>query len=159
MEFPTRNTSAGGWKLWCTVKGPSCVGISAKDRDEPVVRNLSEVKSKTILLGVSSTDIPLQGTSTSSIPTAGGLGHIVSGVGELLLAKKALSGCARRKLKKARAWASKAGTGGIQQPGNAGAPKQGETPTETLKRPRSKGSTPTQNGQSTKKAQGLIRRL
>jgi hypothetical protein len=43
------------------------VEISGKDRHEPVVRNLSDVKSKTILLGVSSTDIPLQGTSTSSI--------------------------------------------------------------------------------------------
>jgi hypothetical protein len=122
------------------------VEISANDWDEPVAQNLSEVKSKTIPSGVSSTDTPLQGASTSSIPTAGeGLGHTctVSGVGELCLAKKALSGCARRKLKKARARASEAGTGGIQQSGNAGAPKQGETPTETLKRPRSVGSTPT----------------
>jgi hypothetical protein len=23
-EIPTRNTSAGGWKLRCIVKGPSC---------------------------------------------------------------------------------------------------------------------------------------
>jgi hypothetical protein len=37
------------------------VKISAKDRDEPVVRDLSKVKSETTLLGVSSTDIPLQG--------------------------------------------------------------------------------------------------
>jgi hypothetical protein len=47
------------------------VEISGKDTDEPVVRNLSEVKSETIPLGVSSTDTLLQGTSTSSIPTAG----------------------------------------------------------------------------------------
>jgi hypothetical protein len=87
------------------LRGPAAtskpVEISAKDRDEPVGRNLSEVKSETTLLGVSSTDIPLQGTSTSSIPTAGeGLGHIVSGVGELHLVKKALSGCSRWKLKR-----------------------------------------------------------
>jgi hypothetical protein len=127
------------------------VEISAKDRDEPMVRNLSEVKSETILLRVSSTDIPLQGTSTSCIPTAGGLGHIVSGVGELRLAKKALSGCARRKLKKARAKASEEGSGGIQQSGNAGAPKQGEPPNENLKRPRSEGSTPTETARAPKR--------
>jgi hypothetical protein len=75
------------------------------------------------------------------------LGHKVSGAGELRLAKKALSGCARRKLKKARARASEAETGGIQQPGNAGAPKQGET----LKRPRSEGSTPTQTARAPKR--------
>jgi hypothetical protein len=117
------------------------VEISVKYRDEPAVRNLSEVKTKTTLLEVSGTDIPLQGASTSRTPTAGGLGHIVSGLGGHRLAKKALSGCARRKLKEARARANKTGTGGIQQPGNVRAPKQGKTPTETLKRPRSKGST------------------
>jgi hypothetical protein len=52
---------------------------------------------------------------------------------------------------KARARASEARTGGIQQPGNAGAPKQGETPTETLKRPRSEGSTPTETARAPKK--------
>jgi hypothetical protein len=137
------------------LRGPAAtsepaVEISAKGRDELVVRNLPEVKPKTPLSGVSSTDIPLQGASTSSIPTAGGLEHLVSGVGELRLVKKALSGCARQKLKKARAWASKAGTGGIQQLGNAGVPKQGETPTETLKRPRSEGSTPTEMARAPK---------
>jgi hypothetical protein len=72
------------------------VKISAKDRDEPAVRNLSEVKTKTTLYGVSSTDIPLQGAITSSTPTAGEvLGHIVSVVGGLCLAKKAVSGSAR----------------------------------------------------------------
>jgi hypothetical protein len=74
------------------------------------------------------------------------LGHIISGVGELRLAKKALSGYARWKLKKARARASEAGTGGIQQPANAGAPKQGET----LNRPRSEGSTSTQTARAPK---------
>jgi hypothetical protein len=64
------------------------------------------------------------------------LANLVSGVGGLRLMKKVLSGCARQKLKKAKARASEAGTGGIHQPGNAGAPKQGETLTETLKRPR-----------------------
>jgi hypothetical protein len=121
--------------------------------------NQSEVKSKTILLGVSCTDIPLQGTSTSNIPTEGeGLGYIVSGVGEFRLAKQALSGCARRKFKKARARKSEAGTVGIQQPGNWVAPKQGETPTETLKRPRSEGGTPTETARAPKD-QGFTRRL
>jgi hypothetical protein len=64
-----------------SLRGPAAtnepaVGISAKDRDEPAVQNLSEVKTKTTLLVVSSTGIPLQGASTSSTPTAGeALGH------------------------------------------------------------------------------------
>jgi hypothetical protein len=100
------------------------VDISAKGRDKPVVRNLPEIKPRTPLLGVSSTDIPLQGASSSDIPTAGeSLGHLVFGVRGLHLAKKALSGCSRWRLKKARARASEAGTAGIQQPGNAGIPK------------------------------------
>jgi hypothetical protein len=109
-----------------------------------VLRNLPDVKPGTPLLGVSGTDIPPQAASTSGIPTAGELGHLVSGVGGLRLAKKALSGCARRKLKKAKARASEGRTGGIQQPGNAGAPKQGETLTKTFKRPRSEGTTNTE---------------
>jgi hypothetical protein len=130
----------------------TAVEISVKGRDEPVVRNLPEVKPRTPLLGVSSTYTPLQGTSISSIPTAGeGLGHLLFGVGGLRLVKKAWSGCARRKLKKASARASEAGTGGIQQPGNVGAPKQGETSTETFQRPRSEGSTPTETARSPKK--------
>jgi hypothetical protein len=72
-----------------------------------VVRNLLEVKPRTPLLGVNSTDIPLQGASTSSIPTAGEcLGHLVSVVGGHLLTMKSLSGCARRKLKNAIASSS-----------------------------------------------------
>jgi hypothetical protein len=139
------------------LRGPAAtsepaVKITAKDRDEPVARNLSEVKSDTTLLGVSSTDIPLQGISTSSIPTAGeGLRHVVSGIGNIRLAKKALSGCVTRKLKKAKARASEAGIGGVQKPGNAGAPKQGEPPTETHKRPRSEGSTPKETARAPKR--------
>jgi hypothetical protein len=97
------------------------VNISAKGRDEPVVRNLPEVKPRTLLLGVSCTDTPLQGASTSSIPTKGDPRHLVSGVGGLHLAKKVLSGCDRWKLKRAKAKASEAGTGGIQQLGNVDA--------------------------------------
>jgi hypothetical protein len=75
--------------------------ISAKGRDKPVLRNLPEVKPETSLLGVSDTDTPLQGASISGIPAAGGEpGHLVSGVGGIRLAKKASSGCARRKMKK-----------------------------------------------------------
>jgi hypothetical protein len=77
------------------------VEISAKDRDEPAVKNLPQAKTKTTLLGVSNTETPLQGASTSSTPTAGeALGHTVSGVGGFRLAKKALSGCAKRKQKR-----------------------------------------------------------
>jgi hypothetical protein len=58
-----------------------------------VVRNLPEVKPGTSLLGVSDTDTPLQGASISGIPAAGGEpGHLVSRVGGIRLAKKALSG-------------------------------------------------------------------
>jgi hypothetical protein len=57
------------------LRGPAAtskldVELSAKGRNEPVVRNLPEVKPRTPLLGVSSTDTPLQGASTASIHTA-----------------------------------------------------------------------------------------
>jgi hypothetical protein len=131
------------------------VKISAKGRDKPMVRNLPEVKPKIPLLGVSRTDIPLQGASTSNKPTAEGKGHLVSKVAGLHLAKKALSRCARRKLKKAKARAGEAGTGGIQQPGNARAHKQGETLTKTPKRPRSEGSNPTETARAPKRPSDL----
>jgi hypothetical protein len=119
-----------------------------------VVRNLPKVKPRTPLLGVNSTDTPLQGASSSSIPTEGeGLGQLTSGIGEICLAKKALSGCTRWRLKNVRA--SEAGTGGIQQPENVGAPKQEETLTETRKTPRSEGSNHTEMARPSKKAQGL----
>jgi hypothetical protein len=96
--------------------------------DKPVVRNLPEVKTGTSLSGESVTLTPLQGASISGLLAAGGEpGHLVSVVGGIRLVKKALSGCARWKLKKAKARASEAETGGIQQPGNASVPKQGET--------------------------------
>jgi hypothetical protein len=81
-------------------------------------------------LGISNTDTPLQGASISGLPAAGGEpGNLVSGIGGIHLTKKVLSGCARQKLKKAKARAIEAETGGIQQPGNAITPKQGETST------------------------------
>jgi hypothetical protein len=46
--------SSGGPLRGPAATSEPAVEISAKDSDEPVVRNLSEVKSKTILLGVSS---------------------------------------------------------------------------------------------------------
>jgi hypothetical protein len=156
-EIPTRNISAGAGSSGAPLRGPvatseAAVELSAKVRDKPVVRNLTNVKLMTLPLGVSTTDTPLQGASSSSIPTAGeGLGHLVSGVGGFHLAKKALPGCARRKLKKARVRASKASTGAIQQPGNVGAHKQGETSTETPKRPRSEGTTPSEMARSPKR--------
>jgi hypothetical protein len=107
-------------------------------------------RTKNDSLGVSNTDIPLQGASTSSIPAVGGLGHLISEVGGLHLAKKALSGCARRKLKKAKAEARKAGTGSNQQPGNADSSKQGENPTGTFKRTRSESTTPIETARTPK---------
>jgi hypothetical protein len=151
-EIPTRKLQQGAGSSGAPLRGPAAaieppVEISAKGRDERGVRNLPKVKPRTTLLGVSSTDTPLQGASTSSIPT----GQVVSGVGGLRLAKKALSGCTRRKLKEARARASEAGTRGIQQPGNAGTPKQGGTSTETIRRPRSEGRTPTETARAPKR--------
>jgi hypothetical protein len=123
-----RQQGAGSYSA--PLRGPAAtsepdVEISANGRDEPGVRNLPEVKPETSLLGVSSSDIPLQGASRSSTPTVReDLGQLVSGVGGLCLEKKTLSGSTIQKLKKTRARASEARTGGIQQPGNAGAPKQ-----------------------------------
>jgi hypothetical protein len=57
----------------------------------------------------------------------------------------------QRRLKKPTARASKAETGGIQQPGNASAPKQGETSTETPRRRRSDGSTPIETARPPKR--------
>jgi hypothetical protein len=132
------------------------VEISAKGRDKQIVRHLPEVKPKIPLMGVSYTDTPLQGASTSSKPAAGeGQGHLVFQTGGPRLAKKGLSGCARRKIKKARARASEAETGGIQQPGNASAPRQGETSAKTAKRPRSEGSTPTETARDPKRPRDL----
>jgi hypothetical protein len=87
---------------------------SAKGKNEPMVRNLSCSRRRPGKPGPQNS--------------------------ELRLAKKALSGCARRKLKKAKAKSSEAGTGGIQQPVTASLTKQLETPTENPKRPRSEGS-------------------
>jgi hypothetical protein len=118
---------------------------SAKGRDEPVVRNLPEVEPGTSLLGASGIDTTIQGVGSTGIPAVGrAQGSLLPSIGGFLLAKKALSGCARRKLKKAKAKSSEAGTGGIQQPGNARATKEVETSTETPKRQRSEGSTLTE---------------
>jgi hypothetical protein len=109
--------------------------ISAKGRAKLVVRNMPKVTSRTILLGASSSDISLQGASSSSTTADRGLRHLASGVGRLHLARTKLSGCARQTLKKARA--SQSGTGGTQEQGNAGIPKQEKISTGTSKRPRS----------------------
>jgi hypothetical protein len=104
---------------------------------------LSNVIPRTLLSGVSSSDILLQGASSYSTPAEGdGLRHPASGVGRLHLLRTKLSGYARRKLKKEKA--SQVGTRGTQQPGNAGLPKHKETLTRTSKRPRPKDSTPTE---------------
>jgi hypothetical protein len=56
---------------------------------------------------------------------------------------------------KARPRASEAETGGIQQPGNASAPKQGETSAKTSRRPRSEGSRPTETDGYRKRPRNL----
>jgi hypothetical protein len=99
-DSPSRRTleellQQGAGSSGAPLRGPvttskPAVEISAKGRDEPVVRNLPEVKP---IFGVSSTDTPMQGASTSSIPTAGeGLGHLVSGVGGLWQRRHCLDG-------------------------------------------------------------------
>jgi hypothetical protein len=93
-EIATRNISAGAGSSGAPVRGPAAtneaaVKISAKGREEPVAGNQSEVKPGTPLLGVSGSNVPLQGASTSSTHTAGDdLVNIVSGVGGLRLARK-----------------------------------------------------------------------
>jgi hypothetical protein len=93
---------------------------SDKGRDEPMARNLHEVELGTSFSGTSGINTPLQGAGSAGIPVAGGeQGSLVPRIGELRLAKKALSGCSTRKLKKAKAKSSEEGTGDIQQPGTA----------------------------------------
>jgi hypothetical protein len=120
-------------------------GISAEGRDKAMARHLPEVKIKGSLMGVCLTDIPLQGDSTSSkhaVRERQGL--LVPQTGELRLVKEALSGYARRKLRKARIRASEARTGGSQKPGHESGPNLGEISIENSKRPRSEGSNPTE---------------
>jgi hypothetical protein len=124
--------------------------VSAKGRDEPVLRNLPDVTSRTVLLGVSSSDTPMQGASSLSIPAQGeGLRHLASGTGRLHLSRTEPSGCARQKLKKASA--SQAGTRSTQQVRNVGMSKLGETLTGTSKRPRSDGSNPVERARPSKR--------
>jgi hypothetical protein len=66
-----------------------------------------------------------------------------------------LSGSARRKLRKTRAGANEARTGGFQQPGHASRPKPGETSTKPSKRPRSEGSTPIELARESKRSRDL----
>jgi hypothetical protein len=140
-------------------------GTSAERRDKPMAGHLPEVKTKITLMEVSLTDTPLQGASTSSkIVEKEGQGRLVPQTGELRLAKEALSGYTRRKLRKTKAGTSEASTGGFQQPGNASGLKPGETSTKPSKRPRSEGSTPTEvaresKGPGTIRDQGPIQRL
>jgi hypothetical protein len=123
------------------VTSEPAVEISAKVWYEPVVKNLPNIIPRTLLSGVSSSDIPLQGASSYSTDAEGdGLRHPASGVARLHLSRTELSGCGRWKLKKEKA--SQIGTRGTQQPGNAGLPKHKETSTRTSKRPRPKDSTP-----------------
>jgi hypothetical protein len=63
-EIPTRILQQGAGSSGELLRGPvaTCepaVEISAKGRDEPVVRNLSEVKPRTLPLAVNSSNIPL----------------------------------------------------------------------------------------------------
>jgi hypothetical protein len=56
--------------------------ISAKGRDEPMVRNLHEVKPGTSILEASSINTPLQGAGSTGIPAAGGdQGSLIPGIG------------------------------------------------------------------------------
>jgi hypothetical protein len=105
------------------------------------VRNLPEIEPRTSSSGTGGIDTPLQG---AGISVAGDRGSLVHSMGEFCLAKKALPGCARRKLNKAKARSGVVGTGGMQHPGNAGLTGQVETLTETPELPTSGGSTPSQ---------------
>jgi hypothetical protein len=88
--------------------------ISAKGRNEPLVRNLLEVELGTSLSGTGGINTPLQGAGSAGIPVVeGDQGSLVPSMGEFCLVKKALSGCARRKLKKTKARSGVAGTAGI----------------------------------------------
>jgi hypothetical protein len=123
------------------------------------VINLRNVISRTLLLGVSKSDISLQGVTSSSTPAEGGLRHLASEAGRLHLARTNIYGCARWKLKK-KARASQEGTGSIKEPGNAVISRQGGTLTRASKRPRPEDSTLTERVISPKKAhelQGHIR--
>jgi hypothetical protein len=90
--IPTENDSAGSSGV--PLRGPAAtsepaVELSVEGRKEPVVQNLPEAQPKPPLLGVSITDIPLQGAGPSSKPAAGeGAGHLVPEIGGLLPARK-----------------------------------------------------------------------
>jgi hypothetical protein len=137
-----------GLELWCT----TMTYWHNHSRYEPVVRHLSVATSTNSLSlslppslslsGASSSDIPLQAASSSSIyAEAEGLRHLASQAVRLQLVKTKLSGFTKWKPNKAKA--GQVGKG-IQHLGNLGTPKQGETPTSTSERPKPEGSTPTE---------------
>jgi hypothetical protein len=128
---PERNPVATG--------EPAAVS-KTKGRKEPVVRNLPEVEPRTSSSGTGGINTPAQGAGSAGTPVAEAYrGSLVPSMGEVRLVKKAFSGCARCKLKKAKARTAVARTGGIPQTGTTGMTGQVENLTETPKRRRSGG--------------------
>jgi hypothetical protein len=106
-------------------------------------------------MGVSSSGTPLQGASSSSKPVEeGDLQQVALEVGKLHLTKTRLSGSAWRKLKKAGE--SQGGTGGQQQPRHVASPKPKEAQTKVPNWPRSEGSTPIKEANSSKRPRDLL---
>jgi hypothetical protein len=94
--------------------------ISAKGRNEPLVRNLPEVELGTSLSGTGGINTSLQEAGSAGIPAAeGDQGRLIPSMGEFRLAKKELSGSARRKLKKSQSQVKRGRNWGFQLPGIA----------------------------------------
>jgi hypothetical protein len=90
-EMPQQGAGSSGEPLGEPVAtSEPAVELPVESGKEPVVQNLPEAQQKPPLLGVSSTDTPLEGAGSSSKPAREGVGHLVPGVSGPCLAKKAL---------------------------------------------------------------------
>jgi hypothetical protein len=161
MEIPTRNTAVGAGsssapRNGLVVSSGPAVEISAKGRDKPIVRHLPNVKPKIPLLGVSRTDIPLQRTSNSSKSTVEGQVQLASQAGGPHLAKKALSGCTRQKLKKARVRASEVERGAFSNQEMQVCPSR-EKPQPKPQRGQGQRAVPTQKWPELQKCPGTYK--
>jgi hypothetical protein len=117
------------------------VEVSAKDREEPVVRNLPEIKLKTPVLEVSSAETSLQGASIFSVllQQEKELGHLLSGAGGLRLAtRNCLDPLGVNRERQ-------------EQRGNVGTPKPGGSTIENIKRTSLGVSSPTDTERSSKR--------
>jgi hypothetical protein len=148
-KIPTRNNSAGAWKLLCNVRAlvatsTPVVKISAKGRAEPVVRKLPDVKPGTTLSRVSGSGQYFWLTCSRRTGTPRLLSKWTPSGEEDVWMRQKETDKDKGKGKRRRNW-------GHLTTRKCRRAQQGETLTNTLKRPRLEGSTPTETARPSKR--------